>query len=236
MIAIQFFILSSLSWMYIFNRMAGYTVSYLEHSKTPPVTLARKKYPRPSSTELLNILARPNTIGFLIARNPHERLVSGYRDKILGAIPFSYHDIMCRNIIARYRGMDPKRYRAKLTTPPTFTEFVRYILDEVKSGKEVDMHWAPVYRFCNPCQVNLTHIIKMETFQRDTDKILESTNLSQYLPTRANERQNASKGKHNSSVDATLYLDELPSDLRTALNNFYQIDFDLFGYLPGEIA
>ena len=219
--------------MYIFNRMAGYTVLELEQSKTPPVTLARKKYPRPSSTELLNILARPNTIGFLIARNPHERLVSGYRDKILGAIPSSYHDIMCRDIIARYRGMDPKQYRAKVTTPPTFTEFVRYILDEEKSGKEVDMHWAPVYSFCNPCQVNLTHIIKMETFQRDTDKILERTNLSQYLPVREKQRQNASKGKHNSSVDVTLYLNELPSDLRKALNDFYQIDFDLFGYLPG---
>ena len=162
--------------------------------------------------------------------------MSGYRDKILGAIPSSYHDIMCRNIIVRYRGMDPKQYRAKITTPPTFTEFVRYILDEEKSGNEVDMHWAPVYSFCNPCQVNLTHIIKMETFQRDTVKILERTNLSQYLPTREKQRQNESKGKHKLSVDVTLYLDELPSDLRKALNDFYQIDFDLFGYLPGEIA
>ena len=219
--------------MYIFNRMAGYTVLDLEHTKTPPLTLARKKYPRPSSTELLSTLALPNTIGFLIARNPHERLVSGYRDKILGTKPSSYHDIMSRNIIVRYRGMDPKKYRAKVTTPPTFTEFVRYILDEEKSGNEVDMHWAPVYSFCNPCQVNLTHIIKMETFQRDTDEILERTNLSQYLPAREKQRQNASKGKHNSSVDVTLYLDELPSDLRKALNDFYQIDFDLFGYLPG---
>ena len=73
----------------------------------------------------------------------------------------------------------------------------------------------------------------METFQRDTDKILERTHLSQYLPAREKQRQNASKGKHNSSVDVTLYLDELPSDLRKALNDFYQIDFDLFGYLPG---
>ena len=74
--------------------MAGYTVLDLEHTKTPPLTLARKKYPRPSSTELLSILALPNTIGFLIARNPYERLVSGYRDKILGTKPSYYHDIM----------------------------------------------------------------------------------------------------------------------------------------------
>ena len=85
--------------MYIFNRMAGYTVLDLEHTKRPPMNLARQKYPRPSSTELLSILDLPSTIGFLIARNPYERLVSGYRDKILGAKPSSAHDIMCRNII-----------------------------------------------------------------------------------------------------------------------------------------
>jgi hypothetical protein len=37
--------------------------------------------------------------------------------------------------------------------PPTFSEFVEFILRENEEGKVLDEHWMPVYRFCNPCQV-----------------------------------------------------------------------------------
>ena len=36
---------------------------------------------------------------------------------------------------------------------PTFKEFVSFVLDEAREGNELDMHWTPVYSFCNPCQV-----------------------------------------------------------------------------------
>ncbi len=36
---------------------------------------------------------------------------------------------------------------------PNFSEFVGYILDENEKGNQLDMHWIPVYKFCNPCQV-----------------------------------------------------------------------------------
>ncbi len=35
-----------------------------------------------------------------------------------------------------------------------------------------DMHWTPVYSFCNPCQVNMSHVVKFETFDRDQAEIL----------------------------------------------------------------
>jgi len=36
---------------------------------------------------------------------------------------------------------------------PSFAEFVQYIIDEDLEGKVLDMHWAPVYKYCSPCQV-----------------------------------------------------------------------------------
>ena len=36
---------------------------------------------------------------------------------------------------------------------PTFSEFVKYIVKENADGRKPDMHWAPVYKFCTPCQV-----------------------------------------------------------------------------------
>ena len=70
--------------MYLFNRLAGYTEKQLQDTVPKPlIALAREKYARPSTVELLETLALLNTIGFLIARNPYERLVSGYRDKMV---------------------------------------------------------------------------------------------------------------------------------------------------------
>ena len=56
----------------------------------PEVELARRYYPRPSEQQLLK--AMESSISFMVARNPFERLVSGYRDKILKGIPY-YDDL-----------------------------------------------------------------------------------------------------------------------------------------------
>lgn len=39
---------ASTSWMYNFNLLAGYSPQFLKKSQMVPLTLARKKYPRPS--------------------------------------------------------------------------------------------------------------------------------------------------------------------------------------------
>ena len=220
------------SWMYLFNRLAGYTEKDLNKRGKSPIGLAREKYPRPSVEELNDTLSLPNTIGFLIARNPYERLVSGYREKILGAIRGSPHDKLGREIVIKYRKLDPRQYKWGKTFP-TFTEFVRYILDQVDLGNTLDMHWTPVNDFCTPCQVNLNHIIKFETFDRDTMHILKHSRLTEYLPPAEKTlKKNVSKGKQNSSSLVETYLDELPPDLRKNLYDLYRIDFDLFGYKP----
>lgn len=44
-----------------------------------------------------------DSITFLIVRHPFERLVSAYRDKIVFAIPHSYHDKLGHKIVRKYR-------------------------------------------------------------------------------------------------------------------------------------
>lgn len=43
---------ASTSWMYNFNLLAGYSPQFLKKSNVVPLTLARKKYPRPSVQEV----------------------------------------------------------------------------------------------------------------------------------------------------------------------------------------
>jgi chondroitin 4-sulfotransferase 11 len=105
------------------------------------------------------------SVSFIVGRHPFERLVSGYRDKIVLALHGSYHENMGRAILLKYRGVDVKKLgRAGLKLKPTFVEFVRSVVDDHHAGLELDMHWTPVYSFCNPCQVlGYRHRIKWKS-------------------------------------------------------------------------
>ena len=57
---------ASTSWMYNFNLLAGYSPQFLKKSNVVPLTLARKKYPRPSVLEVSKfIILNGNTRNIL---------------------------------------------------------------------------------------------------------------------------------------------------------------------------
>ena len=190
--------------------------------------IIRKNYPRPSVEELVRTLSFQNTTSFFIARHPYERLVSGYVDKVLAGPRLSkgFAEI-AKNIVEKYRKLPPNQYIFGKTIP-TFTEFARFIVDESRAGNDLNDHWKPVYSVCNPCQVNITHIIKFETFNRDTKMILDTVKLSEYLPASGMIKKNVSPGNTTSYVE--MYLNELPLDLLKDIRDVYKIDFDILGY------
>eukprot|EP00096_Caligus_rogercresseyi_P006724 TRINITY_DN2347_c1_g1_i1.p1 TRINITY_DN2347_c1_g1~~TRINITY_DN2347_c1_g1_i1.p1 ORF type:complete len:364 (-),score=80.51 TRINITY_DN2347_c1_g1_i1:443-1534(-) len=219
----------SSSWMHIFNRLIGYKESYLSMSKLPLVHLARKKYARPSGDELLR--AMNESTSFIVGRHPFERLISGYRDKIIKAHVNSYHDQMKRRILMEFRGLSPKAYVPGVSNP-TFQEFFRYIMKEHQrsSNGEMDMHWTPVHRFCNPCQVRFSDIILFETFDRDTNFLLEKTGILPKFPDIRPQKLNAAKDGKKSSELMMNYLKELSLEEYKSLSELYAVDFDIFGY------
>lgn len=84
----------------IFYSTGGYDVRYLQRTRASPIELARKRFPRPSTTELNDYLS--NTISFLIVREPFERLVSAYRNKLEGCRN-KYYKLLGEQIIKKFR-------------------------------------------------------------------------------------------------------------------------------------
>ncbi len=82
------YILHFFSWLNIFNQLKR--SEGMRASRFTPVALARKKYIRPSVDQLLEAMNK--SITFIVGRNPLERLVSGYRDKIVNAFKGSEHE------------------------------------------------------------------------------------------------------------------------------------------------
>ena len=113
---------------------------------------------------------------------------------------------------------------------PTFREFVTYILDEVEQGRGLDEHWTPVYSFCTPCQVNFTHVVKLETFDEDSNAIVAAAGLQSYLPNGNLSHKNPSKAVQGTDPSMESYLNELSLEQVRDLTRLYQPDFDIFGY------
>ncbi|KAL1129815.1 hypothetical protein AAG570_012759 [Ranatra chinensis] len=213
---------ASTSWMYNFNVLAGYKPNFLKRSNIVPLQLARRKYPRPTLSELKSALN--NSLAFLIVRHPLERLLSAYRDKIQYALPNTPHQKLGNEIILRYRNQKKRL----LHNPrwPTISEFVNYLVDSQKRHESMDMHWAPMTEFCTPCQINFDIIIKFETLHEDQKYLIELAGLGKKIKP---EWKNPSKGRVTTEVLYNYYSQLTVSQI-LQLHNLYRYDFELFGY------
>ncbi|XP_046393315.1 carbohydrate sulfotransferase 11-like isoform X2 [Ischnura elegans] len=248
---------ASSSWMYNFNLLGGYKEHYLRRSRKTPLSLARSRFPRPSVEQLRAAL--PHSLSFLIVRDPFERLLSAYRNKIEG-FRHKFYRKMAKDIISRFRLRNPQMTPAMQRGPafeksPTFSEFVSWVIASAKEGAGgsqggsqgiagFDEHWAPYFRFCTPCAVNFTVVAKMETLTRDELYIIERAGIAGDLGLGDNksewEDEWRRRGKPREAVNAAIggkTEDVLPRYFKTLtrrqlddLYDIYRVDFQMFGY------
>lgn len=213
--------------MYNFNLLAGYSPEFLKKTKLVPLNLARKKYSRPSVDELVE--AQNGSVTFLIVRNPFERLLSAYRDKLQFALPHTFHAALGQKIIRKYRQkqyqLKPGKYAIRW---PSFSEFTEFLIDEAKAGKELDMHWTPITTFCTPCQVKFDVIAKFETLYEDQQYLIHKAGLTHLIKP---ERKNIGKGKNTSELLKKYYSTLTPRQIKE-IYDIFKFDFELFGYHP----
>lgn len=91
---------ASSTWLYYFNILAGIEPAFLQKTKKPPLEMARQHFPRPTRAELEE--AMQSSISFLIVREPFERLLSAYRDKLEG-MRNKYYKRLGAQIVKRFR-------------------------------------------------------------------------------------------------------------------------------------
>ena len=117
-----------------------------------------------------------NYFKFLFIRNPSERLVSAYRNKIEHP---NTENTLEMTIWDDIRGVILEKQRNKthdnnvVTDPPypTFSEFVRFL----GSSDLADMneHYKPMTALCQPCSVHYNYVGNFATLRRDSNRILK---------------------------------------------------------------
>jgi len=176
-----------------------------------------------------------NYFTFMFVREPLERLLSAYRDKLLD--PKGYNDVDI-DIIQKYRPYDysvsVKRYNV------TFTEFVHYVLDERAAGRVLDRHWIPQNELCRVCKRRYDFIGHYETLHKDAEFVVDK--LKSRIPDAEHRRRVANitfpaDSGHRKSRD---FLQEMystvPFDYIQALYQLYAVDYAVFGFKHPNIT
>lgn len=219
--------------------LGGYDKKFLARTRHTPLTLARRKFPRPSEEELRDTITTPGVISLLVVREPFVRLLSAYRDKLEYISPPFYRKL-AKAIVAEHREDAIKVLGPIKSSGPTFYEFVAYLIAKYKAqgpNMVYDEHWAPYYQFCSPCAVNFTVIAKVETLSRDSAYVIQQLGLGQVLEKRVRDRRtrlrtvmNKSRDGKNTSALLRHYFGQLNESMLNELLRIYGLDFEMFGY------
>ncbi|NXN97072.1 CHSTE sulfotransferase, partial [Rhinopomastus cyanomelas] len=156
---------------------------------------------------------------FLFVRDPMERLLSAYRNKF-GEIE-EYQRRYGLEIVRRYREGGAG---ASAGDDVTFSEFLRYLLDE--DAERMNEHWMPIYNLCQPCAVRYDFIGSYERLNADADYVLERVRSPPFV--RFPERQ--AWYKPVTAETLHYYLCNTRRRLIQDLLPKYILDFSLFAY------
>ena len=166
---------------------------------------------------------------FMFVREPLERLVLAYRDKLLENLGYDDVDI---DIVRQYR---PHEYNASAKRyNVTFAEFVRYVLDQHSAGKVLDRHWIPQNELCRVCQLRWDFIGHYDTLLEDSDYVvskLKSRIMDVEQRGRvANITFPFDSGHRKSSEFLQQMYATVPATHVRALYKLYAVDYALFGF------
>lgn len=159
----------------------------------------------------------PSLFSFAFVRNPWDRLVSCYRDKVLGEAPDFTTFHLQRGVaycLARFDAFQPGM---------SFVEFVEAVT-KIPDG-EADEHFRSQYTFLSnrDGKIAIDFVGRFETLHRDWDAVCRQLGFpSTELPHVQAARRR---------VDYAKYYD---SNTRTAVTRRYAEDVRLFGYTFGK--
>ncbi|XP_023937443.1 carbohydrate sulfotransferase 11 [Bicyclus anynana] len=162
----------------------------------------------------------------IIVRNPFERLLSAYRNKLEGDLPSAkyFQDRVGRRIIKAFRE-NPSNESLEYGHDVTFKEFALFLTNDSKELADIvnNEHWQPVTTLCHPCLIRYTLVGKYETLLDDSLLALHTINASHIQFPRL---------AHTSGTSEKLrkYFSQLDLPLIRKLYKLYKYDYKIFNY------
>ena len=174
---------------------------------------------------------------FAFVRNPLDRIVSAYRNKV--AVPIKYGNIehwpdkTLYYIIKTYSKDKYDKWKEtnfkSTDVYPSFEEFVKYLIDS-----DLDLlneHFRPFINLCHPCAVNYNYIGNFHNLPNEAFHILDFLKIphNYYL-------NRVAHSTYNTSSLVTSYYHQLSASLKLNLLNKFSHELALYHLLfPMEL-
>ena len=170
---------------------------------------------------LIKFVQENNYLLFTFVRHPFERLVSAYKEKILGQHKHVNHvDVKYKSIFQKRNAM-------------SFPDFIDLIVKEFKSDNPVNGHWNTFSNICLHCTIPYDVIGKLETFNEDFKYIILKLGLQNILSIKDIEKDSKNKSNYKTSEkkkEILKYFSQLTKEKFEELWKIYRVDFEMFGY------
>ena len=114
---------------------------------------------------------------FMIVRNPLERIVSGFRNKIEPPLDRGKQDkfphMVKKFILTRYRPAEFRLWQGSPTATinVTFQEFVHYLIDV--DSDDLNEHFRPSMDICHPCLLHYDFYGNFKNYSHDAAALIE---------------------------------------------------------------
>ena len=162
---------------------------------------------------------------FMFIRNPSERLVSAYRNKIEHPVTNNpTEQTLWDDIRAMIMELYRRTYEKNESPYPTFSEFVHFLSDS--DSADMNEHYKAMSALCQPCSVQYNYVGNFKTLRRDADRILQYLNID--------STWFWDRGRHFTNPTQSLverYYSKLTADDITLIDKVYQDDILLYKYL-----
>ena len=172
---------------------------------------------------------------FIFVRNPLERLLSAFLNKM--ADPLDFHikwdtfENHKKDILRNYRPQDLKRWsqcRGNFTLKVTFIEYIRWVIDS--DSALLNEHFAPIINDAYPCQIRYHFYGNFKMYSSDMAQIMRKLNVS----TEYFWDQSEHKPGHETKDYLQYYYSQLSEELKQRLLEDFHQEFDFYYHLYPE--
>ena len=187
-----------------------------EHKYLAPA-IQRASFLNTSLTDEERLYKIKNYYKFIIVRNPLERLLSAFRNKIETPLHLAESDIhlqyfekLKHQILMKYRRVEFSRWLASGRHVPvqvTFSEYIRWIIDT--DNDRLNEHFAPTISNSHPCRVKYNFYGNFKMYNTDIAGVAQKLGVPfEYF---------YNKSSHNPSTETRNFLESYYSQVDNKL-------------------
>ena len=153
---------------------------------------------------------------FIVVREPFQRLLSAYRNKIEPPGRLDFFGKMSRQISTRYR-----TNQSDLTERvATFEEFLLFYVNPKETTNE---HWSSFCHLAKPCQFQYDFILKLEDIEFESNWLFRHFQIDISYP-------KGYKRPTDKHTRTNAYLQKIDKNLLRQVYDMLRLDYQLFNY------